>query len=344
MFRCHFCVRMTGARYSASALDRGNAVLASVIDEVPTEDPSILYVSGGLEPLTNPGLGGLVARAARRGLRITMYSNAFALTEQTLRHQPGLWDVHAVRASFYGLSDEEYEATVARRGAFSRVRANLAGFLKLRAEQERPVRLGLNYLVLRGRAHRLQNLLDFMVELSEVTPNRPLDFLNLREDYSGREDGALSPVDRAELLDGLGAFEEAVARRLPHLEIDYGYALNSLRLGFEAGMLRIRPEQMRPRAHPQVAVQLDLEGDVYLYREAGFPDLPGAGRYIAGRVSPERSLAAVVEDHVVSGRGIQARPGDEYFLDGFDQVITARLNQLEQDLADGWGPARGFLR
>ncbi|MGH3855307.1 MAG: dTDP-4-amino-4,6-dideoxy-D-glucose ammonia-lyase [Pseudonocardiaceae bacterium] len=344
MFRCHFCVRVTGARYDPSSLEDGNAVLTSVIEELPTEDPHTMYVSGGLEPLTNPGLGTLVTRAAARGFRITMYTNAFALTEQTLGRQAGLWDLYAVRTSLYGLSDEEYEATVGKRASFRRVKDNLARFLRLRAERQQPVRLGLNYLVLPGRAHRLLDLVDYMTELSEATPDRPLDFLNLRQDYSGRADGRLSISDRAELQDALGAFEEKVKDRLPTQEVDYGYALNSLRFGVEAELLRITPEQMRPRAHPQVAVQIDLLGDVYMYREAGFPDLPGANRYIAGRVSADHGLYQVVEDFVAEGRQVDPRSGDEYFLDGFDQVIIARLNQLEDDIKDGWGPTRGFLR
>lgn len=343
MFRCHFCVRVTGARYETSLLQPGNDVLASVIEEAPTGDPNLMYVSGGLEPLTNPRLGDLVSRAARRGFQLTMYTNAFTLTEETLSRQPGLWDLGAIRTSLYGLSDEEYEETVGKARAFQRVKQNLSRFLRMRSEQERPVRLGLSYLILPGRARRLLDLADFIVDLSEQTPDQPLDFLSLRQDYSGRSDGRLTPADRAELQDVLGAFEERLNERLPTLDVDYGYALNSLRHGVESEMLRITPEQMRPRAHPQVSVQVDLRGDVYLYREAGFPELPGAERYVCDRVESGRGLGQAVEEFVRSGRETPPREGDEYFLDGFDQVITARLNQLEADLADGWGSARGFL-
>nr|BAC57034.1 reductase [Micromonospora griseorubida] len=344
MFRCHFCVRVTGARYEASLLDSGTALLASVIDELPRDNPDATYLSGGLEPLTNPKVGTLASRAAARGQRVTIYTNAFALTDQTLRHQPGLWDLHAVRVSLYGLDDEEYEATTGKRKAFERVRANLRHFQKLRAERGSPVRLGMTYLVLPGRAARLLDLVDFIADLNEAAPDRPIDFLNVREDYSSRPDGALSPDERAELRDSLGRFEARALDRAPTLSIDFGYALESMRMGMDAEMIRIRPETMRPSAHPQIAVQVDLRGDVYLYREAGFPDLAGADRYIAGRIGPDTSLAEVVRNFVASGRRIAAQPGDEYFMDGFDQAVTARLNQLTTDRADGWGDARGFLR
>ena len=67
-------------------------------------------------------------------------------------------------------------------------------------------------------------------------------------------------------------------------------------------------------------------------------------RYIAGRVTPETSLAEVVERFVAERREVEPMPGDEYFLDGYDQVINARLNQMTADVAAGWADVRGFLR
>lgn len=344
MFRCHFCVRVTGAKYAATALRPGTDALAKVIDEAPTSDPYMMYMSGGLEPLTNPQLGELAARAAGRGFKVTLYTNSFALTEQTLERQPGIWDLAAIRTSLYGLNDEEYEETVGKPRAFGRVRNNLSRFLQLRAKYGHGTRLGLNYLILPRRAHRLTALVEFLLELRGASPAGGVDFLNLRQDYSGRADGELDRVDRDELLEGLGRFDEMIAAELPELHVDYGYALNSMRYGVEAQLPRITAAQMRPKAHPQVSVQVDLLGDVYLYREAGFPDLPGATRYICGRVDDRHGLGRVVDDFVRHGKGISAAEGDQYFLDGFDQVVAARLNQMTDDLADGWGNARGFLR
>ncbi|RII07923.1 Radical SAM superfamily protein [Streptomyces sp. YIM 130001] len=343
MFRCHFCVRVTGARYRSSELETGNAMFASVIDEMPTDNPYAMYISGGLEPLTNPELGGLVARAAARGFRLTLYTNAFALTEQTWQRQPGLRELDAIRTSLYGLDDDEYCATTGKPG-FSRVRENLLQFQRLRAASGAPIRLGLSYLVLPGRADRLLRLVDFIAELDRAAPGCPVDFLNLREDYSGRPDGKVSAAERAGLRDALAAFAEKAAARTPFLDIDYGYALQTLRTGAEAELIRVTPQEMRPTAHPQASVQIDLRGDVYLYREAGFPGLAGAHRYIAGRVGPGSTLAQVVDEYVTSGARVEPAPDDHFFLDGFDQVVTARLNQAESDLAAGWADARGFLR
>lgn len=343
MFRCHFCVRVTGARYEAAAVPSGNETLAAIIDEVPTDNPKAIYLSGGLEPLTNPGVGQLISHAAGRGFDLTVYTNSFALTEQTLARQPGLWDLGAIRTSLYGLNNEEYEATTGKRGAFERVKKNLQSFLRMRAERDAPIRLGFNYIILPGRVDRLMDLVDFIAELNESSPEHPLDFVTVREDYSGRDDGRLSMRERTHLQEGLARFLDHAAERTPGMTIDLGYALESLRRGVDAELLRIRPETMRPTAHPQVSVQIDLLGDVYLYREAGFPELSGATRYIAGRVTPSSSLREVVENFVLEGKAVEPRPGDEYFLDGFDQSVTARLNQLERDIADGWGDYRGFV-
>lgn len=344
MFRCHFCVRVTGAKYDAASLDDGVKRLAKVIDEVPTDDPHMMYMSGGLEPLTNPKLGELATRASSRGLKVTLYTNAFTLTERNLERQPGIWDFDAIRTSLYGLDDEEYETTVGKPRAFERVKDNLVRFVQLRSKYDRTTRLGISYLILPNRARRLSALVDFLLRLRESSPNGGVDFLNLRQDYSGRVDGELNSSDREELLEGLGKFDAMISAELPELTVDYGYALNSMLHGVEAKLPRITADQMRPKAHPQVSVQVDLLGDVYLYREAGFPDLPGASRYICGQVNEQTGVSRIVDRFVQHGEKISALEGDQYFLDGFDQVVTARLNQMSDDIADGWGDARGFLR
>ncbi|OCC10562.1 dTDP-4-amino-4,6-dideoxy-D-glucose ammonia-lyase [Streptomyces sp. PTY087I2] len=344
MFRCSFCARMSGARYAASSLPDGERALAAVVDEAPADDPFTFYISGGLEPLTNPGAGALVRRIARRGMKASMYTNGFSLNAATLRRQPGLWDLHTLRISLYGTSEKEYAAVTTRTGAFARVRSNVADFLRERAERAAPVRVGFNYVILPGRAAQLPEVVAYLADLRPDSAGRPVDFLTVREDYSGREGGALSPRDRDELADAMHTAEKIAAERLPGLEIDYGYALHGIRHGTLQSLPRIDAGTMRPAAYPQASVVVDLLGDVYLYREAAFPELPGADRYVIGRVTADRGLLAIVGDFVASGREIVSAPGDPYFLDAFDQVVTARLNQVEADIGDGWDLLRGALR
>ena len=56
MFECSFCGRNYDAVYKRSSLDQGMQDYFNLIDEAPTEDPNRFYISGGLEPLTNPKL------------------------------------------------------------------------------------------------------------------------------------------------------------------------------------------------------------------------------------------------------------------------------------------------
>lgn len=344
MFRCGFCVRVTGERYPAEVLAEGNARMTRVIDELPQGDPHQLYFSGGLEPLTNPGIGGLVRRAAKRGFEASLYTNAFALTQRTLDAQPGLWDLAGIRVSFYGLSEEDYRRTTGRRGAFERVTANLREYLRLRQEGGHGVRIGLNYIILPGSVQHLPMLADCVADLNRAAPDRPIDFITLREDYSGRGDGKLSVSERSGLRAALLEFADRVSRLAPTLHVDRGYALEAVAAGVDAELLRVPVDDLRPTAHPQAAVQVDLLGDVYLYREAGFPGLPGADRYIAGRVGPGSGLLDVLEDFIGTRREVLPRPGDEQFLDGFDQVVTARLRQLETDVRQGWAEHCGLIR
>jgi dTDP-4-amino-4,6-dideoxy-D-glucose ammonia-lyase len=88
---------------------------------------------------------------------------------------------------------------------------------------------------------------------------------------------------------------------------------------------------MLPKAYPQVSVALDLLGDVYLYRDAAFPDRPGADRYKIGRISPTRSLEMVVRDFLEHGSPIEPRPNDPWLMDAFDHVVTNVIWQAESD-------------
>ncbi|MEV4690562.1 dTDP-4-amino-4,6-dideoxy-D-glucose ammonia-lyase [Micromonospora echinospora] len=344
MFRCSFCVRVTGERYPADALADGNDLLERVIDELPQDDPHRLYFSGGLEPLTNPGTERLAARAAARGFKVALYTNAFTLTPRTLSSQLGLWDLAGIRVSLYGLSEEEYVRTTGKRGAFARVAANLREFLHARHREDRRTHLGLNYIILPGAVHRLPLLVDYIADLNRAAPDRPIDFVTLREDYSGRTSGKIADAERADLRTALREFADRAAKLTPTLRVDRGYALESVAAGVDAEMLRVPASDLRPTAHPQAAVQIDLLGDVYLYREAGFPGLKGADRYIAGRIGPDTGLIDVMEDFVGKRQEIAPLPGDEQFLDGFDQVVTARLRQLEADVRQGWPDHRGLIR
>jgi dTDP-4-amino-4,6-dideoxy-D-glucose ammonia-lyase len=167
----------------------------------------------------------------------------------------------------------------------------------------------------------------------EAGGSRQVDFLTLREDYSVPADRGLSIDERARLVAAFEQLEERCRRDdLSGLQIDFGYALYPESQGVVGRPLEmVRHSNMRPRGFPQVSVVVDLLGDVYLYREAGFLDRPGARRYVIGRVSATRSLEDVVQDFIASGQGIEPVPGDTSYFDIFDHVVTMVLNQADDD-------------
>jgi dTDP-4-amino-4,6-dideoxy-D-glucose ammonia-lyase len=221
----------------------------------------------------------------------------------------------------------------------------VARFLQMRRDRGSEVRVGTNYVVLPGRTDRLPRLIDHIATINEAAPDRPIDYLTLREDYSGRDSGRLPDDEREDILAALCALEERAAQLTPTLNIDYGYALQGIRHGGSATLPYSSPELVRGRGYPQASVVTDLRGDVYLYREAAFPGLPGALRYVIGRVAPGRGLEKIVAEFLGDPeRRVEPVDGDEFFLDAFDQVVTARLRQLDADVEAGWSTYRGLLR
>lgn len=112
--------------------------------------------------------------------------------------------------------------------------------------------------------------------------------------------------------------------------------------GVDADLVGIGPETARPTAHPQLSVRVDQLGDVHLYREAAFPGARGADRHRIDTAGPGATLSQVAERSVTRGEPVAPAEGDEHSMDGCEQVVTARLNQLEADVADGWGSDAAF--
>lgn len=347
MFFCTFCGRQHDAKYASHTVPAGNALFSAMLRDAPGGEPHRFYVSGGLEPLTNPALGELVATGADQGAKLSLYTNGFMLTPQLLQKQEGLWRLHTLRISLYGVDPESTARVTRHPKAFDLVVRNAVELLRLRNRLGSPLRLGFNFVVLPGQAADVLCLADLIGEINrEAGGERQIDFLTLREDYSVPPTEGLSPAERARLVEIVGQLEQRLARDdLHQLQIDYGYALQALSDGAPGQPLEmVSHTEMRPSGYPQISVVVDLLGDVYLYREAGFLDRPGARRYSIGRVTPSTPLDQVVRNFVESGRTIVPEPGDTKFFDAFDHAVTKLLNQADADEAFGvpfeLGPVR----
>lgn len=350
MFFCSFCGRVHDAKYKPAAVAPGNGMFERIFRSAPTDDPYTFYVSGGLEPLTNPGIGALVSAGAARGFKLSIYTNGFMLTPQLLERQSGLWQLDTLRISLYGTNQESTARVTRHIKAFDQVRRNAAEFLRLRNERRSPINFGFNYVMLPGEAYRVLDLVELIAEVNRTAGgDRQVDFLTLREDYSVPPEQGLADTERAALIDVFERLSDRVAEDdLAGLEVDFGYGLHPMSRGYAGRALEmVEHTDMRRRGYPQVSVVVDLLGDVYLYREAGFLDRPGADRYIIGRVTPERSLAQVVEEHVLSRREIEPFDDDTRFFDIFDHVVTHLMNQADADQDFGipfeQGPIEGRI-
>lgn len=202
-----------------------------------------------------------------------MYTNGFLLTPHLLQKQEGLWSLDTLRISFYGIDPETTSVVTRNKNSFEQVLKNAKEFLKLRNARQSPIKFGFNFVILPGRAEQVLQLAEILAEINRDAGNdRQIDFLTLREDYSLDEDEAISPEERAQLID---IFVQLAERRkkddLCNLYVDFGYAINPINKGRVSKPLEmVTHSAMRKKGYPQISVVVDLLGDVYLYREAGF--------------------------------------------------------------------------
>ena len=104
------CAR-PGVQYQTEDIIPGNELFRQLFAEAPRDLPRRFYLSGGLEPLTNPGLAEVVRFAAGFGHRMQLYTNAMMLTQRFLEKNEGLWHLDTLRISLYGADDETAQLT-----------------------------------------------------------------------------------------------------------------------------------------------------------------------------------------------------------------------------------------
>ena len=78
--------------------------------------------------------------------------------------------------------------------------------------------------------------------------------------------------ERKKLQENILKFEELKKKKLcPNLYVDYGYSLETLFKGqVDSGLIKVKGTEMRKFGFTQISVAIDLHGDVFLFREAGF--------------------------------------------------------------------------
>lgn len=356
MFYCGFCGRNETASYPKNAIEEGNAIFKRIFASMPTY--STISISGGLEPLTNLGIGDLISAAKSHGIRVPLITNGYMLTPKYIEKQPGIWNTDSLRISLYGVDEDSYYYVTRKKGAYQLVKENVIEFLKARNKIKSDLQVGLNYVLIPENIDHLSRLLDNIIEINSMVDGQGINFLTLREDFgsvtsAGEDDinkkykleGLLLEKERGILIDKFKEFNHRREEFCPELNIDFGYALVALADGVLGKPLaRVEGSQMRPWAYPQISVAIDSYGDVFLYREAGFLDRPGNNKFIAGRVTNTRLLEDILQEFIECRRQIELDSSDARFMDAFDHLVTLLLNQAESDRKIGipfeLGPVR----
>ncbi len=333
MYECSFCGRNYDARYKRDSLDKGIELYKALIDEAPKDDKNRFYISGGLEPFTNPKLNQIISHLKNNNFNSSMYTNGYMLTSKYLNKYPEIFDLDSLRISFYGVDDEQYFNVTKKKNAFNIVTKNIEDYLRMKTEKSSKTSFGLNFVILTSREKDLVDLIKLLSNINKKIDSdkkNNFDFLTLREDFSIY--GDRMSIDQKKILaNSILEFENLIHNDdyLKNIFVDYGFTLEPLKNGiltekFENIFASL--EDLKDFGVPQASVAVDLYGDVYLYREAAFLDRPGAKRYIIGNLIDEGSMQNVMKNFINNPKNIDISESDRDYLDTWDH-ITVRLSQ-----------------
>ncbi len=332
MFECSFCGRNYDAVYNRDYAQKGLDVFKKIIDESPAEDKSRFFLSGGLEPLTNPYLSSIIDYLKFKNFKASLYTNGYMLTEKYLKKNPSIFSLDSLRISFYGVNDQETLSVTKKKNAFKIVTNNIVNYLKLKDELNSKTSFGLNFVILKNRSADVLELFKLVSDLNKSVGNKKnnFNFITLREDFRILGD-RMDNDEKDELIKNIEILEQMKKddEYLNNIHIDYGFALEPLKNGFNGNKLESNFasfDDLKILALPQGRVVVDLYGDVYLFGEAGFLDRPGVKKYILGNLFKDDSLSQVIENFIKNPHKIDFQEGDRDFLDAWDHVAV-KLSQ-----------------
>ena len=332
MFYCNFCGRNPVAKYQKRWEKTGLDVFKQIIDQDPKTDvywEDRFRISGGLEPLTNQYLGDIITYGSESGYKMQLYTNGFMMSDRYIDQHPGMLDLHAVRFSLYGTDAESAFRVTRHAQSFNNIIDNVITYIN----RSQSTKVGLNWIILPGHANEVLRLMNVVDSINQRA-KRPLDFVTLREDFS-QNIRVISNQERQQLIDIFQQVIEFKNNKWPSTHWDFGYTLEPLTQNRNVGSLEmVSWKEMVPESFPQVAVAVDVKGDVYVYHESGFLERPGSERYIIGNIN-DSSIGQVVESFVIGKRRIRPMPQDVGYLDAFDHVVTRLINQHRDDEAFG---------
>ncbi len=346
MFYCGFCGRNQKAKYDTSIIDEGISKINNVISDAIVGTK--ISISGGLEPLTNPRLGRIIKKGHESGFKIPLITNAYSLTEGYIKKNPEIWLLDSLRVSLYGYDDASYKKITQLDKSFKMVKRNVINFLTSRNEMNKNLKVGFNFIILPENYNYLKDVLKLINEINlEIKNGEGINFLTLRDDYqsvTGQDENfdkerkyrlneSMKENERKDLLKIIENFEDLRLQLCPNLHVDYGYSLEYLSQRiFDRGLVKIKGEKIRSYGFSQLSVAIDLHGDIFLFREAGFLNRQGNEKVIIGRLDDKKnSLERNIKNFLSQRKPIKFDESDSRFLDSFDHVLNSLVNQVEED-------------
>jgi dTDP-4-amino-4,6-dideoxy-D-glucose ammonia-lyase len=348
MFYCGFCGRNQNAKYANNVVDDGVKKIQKILETA--DKNSKISISGGLEPLTNPKIGEIIQSGFKNGFKIPLITNGYSLTEGFIKKNPNIWKLDSIRISLYGYDQDSYKGITRVNKSYEMVKKNLTNFINHRNEINQNLKIGLNYIILPENMENLITVLKFIEEINSNIKGPGINFLTLRDDYQSvtGNDPSLDDIrkyrlqnemtinQRKKLLEILQNFKFYKKNNLPNLHVDYGYSLEYLSNNiFDEGLAKVKGNKLREFGFTQMSVAVDLHGDVFLFREAGFLERPGNKKVIIGRVSEKETLESIIKNFLKKNKPIQFENEDSRFLDSFDHVLNLLVNQSEQNMNFG---------
>ena len=96
---------------------------------------------------------------------------------------------------------------------------------------------------------------------------------------------------REKLFNILEEFSNIKDKEFPEMHVDYGYSIFAVSRGItNQGLNMITSDKLPSFGYPQLSLAIDLYGDVFLYREAGFLERFGNEKFIIGRLNLNNNL------------------------------------------------------
>lgn len=177
--RCVHCYLGPERHTPPEAGERDTAFWFSVVDQIAEAGCLNLLITGG-EPLLRPDFAEVYTRAKRRGVLVTVFTNATLVNERHLtlfaELSPQLVDV-----TVYGASAEVYDRVTGASGAYERCLHGVDALL------ERGIRVGLKAMILKENQHEIP-------AMRQMAQDRGVTF-RLDPALFPRRDGDGTPLD-----------------------------------------------------------------------------------------------------------------------------------------------------